>query len=63
MLDPIGASVLKSKINSYLGMLFVGSFGLLASVVIIQAAFGYNPLTKAFENTIYRHSSYVPSLP
>lgn len=63
MLDPIGTSVLRSNINSYLGMLLVGACALFAGIYILQAAFGYNPIVHAFETTVYRENFYTPSLP
>ena len=40
--------ILKARINSFIGILFVGSFALWASVIIWQAAFDENPLVNAF---------------
>jgi hypothetical protein len=41
--------ILKARVNSTIGVLFVGSFALLASVIIWESSFDYNPLAKAFE--------------
>lgn len=41
--------ILKARINSFVGILFVGSFALLAGIIIWQVAFNENPLVQAFE--------------
>lgn len=41
--------ILKSRVNSFVGILFVGSAALYASLLIWQSAHGYNPLTQVFE--------------
>ncbi|TSC69419.1 MAG: hypothetical protein G01um101456_198 [Parcubacteria group bacterium Gr01-1014_56] len=48
MLDPIRGSIWKSNVNSWLGTLFLASCALWAVVVIVQTAWGTNPVTNAF---------------
>jgi len=40
--------ILKARVNSIIGILFVGSFALWASMLIWQAAFDESPLTNVF---------------
>lgn len=63
MIDPIRGSIWRSNINSWLGSLFLASVALLAGIIMWQAASGTNPLVGAFEATVYKHSTYIPSLP
>jgi hypothetical protein len=48
MLKPIRGSVWKSRVNSFIGFMFVGSCAIWAGLVIVQAAWGTNPLANAF---------------
>ena len=40
------AAFFRQNINSYIALAFVGSFALLVGLVIVHAAFGYNPLAE-----------------
>ncbi len=53
MFDPIRGSIWKANVNFFIGSLFLGSFALWAAIVIIQTAWGTNPIAKAFAATIY----------
>ena len=56
MFDPIRGSVWKSRVNSFIGLLFVGSFGLWALVVVMQAGWGINPLVNSFSAIIEKET-------
>ncbi len=57
MIDPIRGSILQSHINSVLGSLLLASCALWAVVVIVQTAWGVNPVTKAFAAVIERETT------
>ncbi len=40
--------ILKAKVNSFIGIVFVGSFALWAGIIIWQTAFEENPLVNTF---------------
>ena len=40
--------ILKTRVNSIIGIFFVGSCALVASLLIWQTAHGYNPLERVF---------------
>ncbi len=63
MIDPIRGSIWRSNINSFLGTMFLGSVGLFAGILIWQAGVGTNPIAQAFEATVYKSNTYIPSLP
>lgn len=41
--------ILKARVNSFIGILFLGSAALYAGVIIWQTAFDENPLVNVFE--------------
>jgi hypothetical protein len=40
--------LLKARVNTAIGILFVGSFALWATIMILQFAFNQNPIADAF---------------
>ncbi len=54
MIESIRGSIWKSKVNSGLGVLFLGVVALWAGSVIVQAAWGVSPVTKAFASVTNR---------
>lgn len=42
-------AILKARVNSFIGIMFLGTCALVASLLIWQTAHGYNPLAKVFE--------------
>ena len=62
-LDPLQSSILKSNINFYIGSTFLGTCALFAAVLMIEAGYGMNPIVEAFEATVYKQSTYIPTLP
>ena len=48
IIDPIRGSIWKSHVNFFLGTMLLASVGLWASVVMVHAAWGINPVTNAF---------------
>ncbi len=56
-LDPIGQSVLRSNINTLIGLALVASCALWAATVITRAAWGINPIASAFAAAIDRETT------
>jgi hypothetical protein len=52
-LTPIKGSILKSRINTFVAFAFVGTCALWAALVVVEAAFGVNPIEQAFAQMIY----------
>ncbi|MDO8548180.1 MAG: hypothetical protein Q7R71_00710 [bacterium] len=46
-MDYVSQSVLQSKVNGFLALLFVGSFTLAAWLIVWYAVFGENPIANA----------------
>jgi hypothetical protein len=46
-------SIWKSRVNSALGSIFLGSVALWAALLIAEASWGTNPLASAFEKAVY----------
>lgn len=51
------ANALHANINSFIALLFVGSFSLAMWLVVWQVAFGENPIANAFAEIIFKESS------
>ncbi|OGC81017.1 hypothetical protein A2943_00380 [Candidatus Adlerbacteria bacterium RIFCSPLOWO2_01_FULL_51_16] len=47
--------ILKAKVNSFIGCLFLGSFALWAGLTIWQTAFDENLLINTFEKYTFTH--------
>ncbi len=56
MIESIRGSIWKSRINSLLGICFVGTCALWAATVIVQASWGVNPVTQAFAQVVERET-------
>ncbi len=63
MLDPIRGSVWKSRVNSVIGLMFVGSCAIWAGLVIVQAAWGTNPLANAFAAMVQAETQLPANMP
>ena len=51
--------ILKAKVNSFIGILFVGSAALWAGIIIWQVAFDENPLVNAFEKYTFARDAEI----
>ncbi|MBC7836754.1 hypothetical protein H7X87_03180 [Acetobacteraceae bacterium] len=52
MIDPIRGSVWRSNVHFFVGTIFLATCGLWAGLVMVQAAWGINPISQAFASTI-----------
>jgi hypothetical protein len=52
-------SIWKSRVNSLIGSIFLGSVALWAALLIVEASWGTNPLATAFEKAVYTRT-YLP---
>ena len=50
---------MKAKVNSFIGILFVGSAALWAGIIIWQVAFDENPLVNAFEKYTFARDAEI----
>ena len=44
------ATFLHQNINSFIALAFVGSFALMMGLVMLNVAFGYNPIVNIIQN-------------
>ena len=56
IIDPIRGSIWRSHVNTFLGSVFLASVALWASVVMVHAAWGINPVTNAFAAVMVRET-------
>jgi hypothetical protein len=54
MIESLRGSIWQSKVRSGLGILFLGTCALWAAVIIIQTAWGVNPIAQAFAKALDR---------
>ena len=54
---PIRGSIWKQKVNTYIGLAFIGTCALWAGLVVVQASSGENPLANAFASVIVQETS------
>ena len=50
-------SILRSQVRSIIGIFFVGSFALGASLIILHVAYGHDPVQDAFTAAIIAQQS------
>lgn len=54
--DPIRASIWRSNVHTLIGIIFLSSCALWAATIIVQAAWGVNPVANAFASVIDRET-------
>ena len=63
MLGPTRESIWQSRVNSFIGLLFVGTCALWAATFVLRVTWGIDPLAQAFAATIQAETTVPAEMP